>query len=60
MYEKQLPSGMRLERKENQTIIENCPESLGVIENFEPGLLRICLNDESKGRFLHGKIKVWR
>ena len=58
MYEKQLPSGMRLERKENQTIIENCPESLGVIENFEPGLLRICLNDESKGRFLHGKIKV--
>ena len=44
MYEKQLPSGMRLELKENQTIIENCPESLGVIENFEPGLLWICLN----------------
>ena len=44
MYEKQSPSGMRLELKENQTIIENCPESLGVIENFEPGLLWICLN----------------
>ena len=44
MYEKQLPSGMRLELKENQTIIENCPESLGVIENFEPRLLWICLN----------------
>ena len=44
MYEKQLPSGMRLELKENQTIIENCPESLGVIENFEPGLLWICLH----------------
>lgn len=44
MYEKQLPSGMRLELKENQTIIENCPESLGVIENFAPGLLWICLN----------------
>ena len=44
MYEKQLPSGMRLELKENQTIKENCPESLGVIENFEPGLLWICLN----------------
>lgn len=44
MYEKQLPSGMRLELKENQTIMENCPESLGVIENLEPGLLWICLN----------------
>ena len=44
MYEKQLPSGIRLELKENQTIMENCPESLGVIENLEPGLLWICLN----------------
>lgn len=60
MYEKQLPSGMRLELKENQTIIENCPESLGVIENFEPGLLWICLNECSLNRkadFCMGKLR---
>ena len=38
-------SGMRLELKETKPLlIENCPESLGVVENFEPGLLWICLN----------------
>lgn len=46
---------MRLELKENQTIIENCPESLRVIENFEPGLLWICLNVASIER----QISAW-
>lgn len=55
MYEKQLPSGMRLELKENQTIIENCPESLGVIENFEPGILWICLN----AAWIERQISAW-
>lgn len=50
MYETQLPSGRRLELKENQIIIEYCPESLGVIENFKPGLLWICLNVRSMNR----------
>lgn len=50
MYEKQLPSGMRLGLKGNQTIIENYPESLGVIGNFEPGWAIVDLSQCSMNR----------